>query len=141
MYDRYNDLGSKSVYSGYDGGVRGGGPGTTGSDYDRAANLRRSRSIHAKFPNGGGGGVNGAGAAAAASRRNPYDFLPDEPGKVDPMKGGSPRYSDNYCNEKIDGGRGGGGYGDPQMEREGLYATRTKSGKDAQSLKMYTYIR
>jgi len=69
MYDRYD--GTKSAYNGYDGYGGGGGGGPAG------ANLRRSRSIHAKFGNPGGSG----------SRRNPYDFLPDEPvaGRSDVM--------------------------------------------------------
>ena len=51
MYD-----GSKSCYSGYEGGNAGVGRNST-------SNLRRSRSIHAKLP----------------PRRDPYDYLPDEP--------------------------------------------------------------
>ena len=48
--------GSKSVYAGYSASNAGGSnPG--------ANNLRRSRSIHAKLP----------------PRRDPYDYLPDEP--------------------------------------------------------------
>ena len=54
MRSGYYD-GSRSMYNGYDGG----------SDYMRggSADIRRSRSIHSKLP----------------PRRNPYDYLPDEP--------------------------------------------------------------
>ena len=54
MRSGYYD-GSKSMYNGYDGG----------SDYMRggSTDIRRSRSIMAKLP----------------PRRNPYDYLPDEP--------------------------------------------------------------
>ena len=96
MYDRYND-GTKSMYSGYDN--------------TNSSNLRRSRSIHAKFSN--------ATNTPGMTRRNPYDYLPDEPqAKPDIMQSSmvtnmngttrlaksanpSPRYSDNYANEKL----------------------------------------
>ena len=61
-YDGRGDMrygyydGSKSMYNGYDGG---------GTDYMRngSTDVRRSRSVHSKLP----------------PRRNPYDYLPDEP--------------------------------------------------------------
>lgn len=75
-------------------------------------NLRRTRSIHSKLP----GSMNTPGT----SRRNPYDYLPDEPAqagtKPDIMQSTivnengssrlmatktSPRYGDNYANEKL----------------------------------------
>ena len=54
MRSDYYD-GSKSMYDGYDGG----------SDYIRngMTDVRRSRSVHSKLP----------------PRRNPYDYLPNEP--------------------------------------------------------------
>ena len=56
MYGHDGGGGSKSVYAGYSASNAGGSnPG--------ANNLRRSRSIHAKLP----------------PRRDPYDYLPDEP--------------------------------------------------------------
>ena len=58
--------GTKSMYNGYDGGsdyMRGGGP-TDG---------RRSRSINNRMP----------------PRRNPYDYLPDEPQTMLPPNGAS----------------------------------------------------
>lgn len=58
MYDRYD---SKSGY-GY-------------GDSSYGPNVRRSRSIHAKFA----GGPGGPGASGPGTRRNPYDYLPDEP--------------------------------------------------------------
>ena len=56
-------------FSSYDGG-----PHHPGGAAAAAANLRRSRSIHTKFPPSGVG----------ATRRNPYDYLPDEPPGIGP---------------------------------------------------------
>ena len=72
MYDGY---GSKSCYNGYDGVNTqqprpGGMPG---------ASLRRSRSIHESAVVGGTPSQQQRGLAAAQRRRNPYDYLPDEP--------------------------------------------------------------
>lgn len=109
MYD-----GTKSMYDGYDGMDR------------NAANLRRSRSIHTKFPP----------PNHSVTRRNPYDYLPDEPSKADMMqtesgprlmgKSGSPRYLDSYGNEKMDLYGETGGYGALRggpMGKGGLLAT------------------
>ena len=54
MYGHDGGGGSKSVYAGYSASNAGSNP---------VNNLRRSRSIHAKLP----------------PRRDPYDYLPDEP--------------------------------------------------------------
>ena len=70
MYDGY---GSKSCYNGYEPSRGGGvGGGMVGSS------LRRSRSIHESAVVGGTPSQQ-RGLAAAARRRNPYDYLPDEP--------------------------------------------------------------
>ena len=55
-HDAAGGGGSKSVYGGYSAS-------NTGSNAAVGNNLRRSRSIHAKLP----------------PRRDPYDYLPDEP--------------------------------------------------------------
>ena len=55
MYGHDGGGGSKSVYAGYSASNAGGS--------NPVNNLRRSRSIHAKLP----------------PRRDPYDYLPDEP--------------------------------------------------------------
>ena len=66
MRSGYYD-GTKSMYNGYDGGsdyMRGGGG---------SADVRRSRSINNRLP----------------PRRNPYDYLPDEPQTMLPPTGAS----------------------------------------------------
>ncbi len=62
MYDRYDN---KASYGGYNDGY-----GTA---------VRRSRSIHVGR---GGGAVGGPGGPGGMTRRNPYDYLPDEPAGV-----------------------------------------------------------
>ena len=68
MRSGYYD-GTKSMYNGYDGGsdyMRGGGGGG-------AIDVRRSRSVNNRMP----------------PRRNPYDYLPDEPQTMLPPTGAS----------------------------------------------------
>ena len=115
--------GTKSMYNqpmggggGYGDGRYGGGGyndgyGTSG------ANIRRSRSIHAKFGAGGGPGGPGGGAGGGMSRRNPYDYLPDEPGVVGPgVTGAKPDIMQTSVDQSggtrlVGGGGGGGGVG------------------------------
>ncbi len=133
MYDRYD--GSRSLYNGYDDHRY---PGDSSAARSAAA-LRRTRSIHAKFP---GGVTNTPGM----TRRNPYDYLPDEP--IGTGMGGvgvgskaltdlataksatnSPRYQDNYTSDKLTDvyGQGGAGAG---VRDDTIYGTRGKGGKE-----------
>ncbi len=108
----------QSTYNGYDGSPGG-------------SNLRRSRSIHSKLP------------AAGGPRRNPYDFLPDEPlppgqtmvnesgqSRLLPSKtGASPRYP------PVDGYEGDYGHHMRGKGHEDTYATRQQVGE----MKDYIY--
>ena len=133
MYDRYD---SKSGY-----GYGDGGYGTS---------VRRSRStIHAKFAGGGGpGGVSGSGPPGAGgpmSRRNPYDYLPDEPvgaGVGGPKPDIMQTSVDQSGGTRLLGGPGGGPgakpgasprYGSDATDAygsgaDGVYGSRSKGG-------------
>ena len=97
MYNQPTGMGG--MYNGYDPMV--GGPG----------GLRRSRSIHAKLPQ-----------AAAGTRRNPYDYLPDEPKTGDLLQ--SSMVTENGTSRLVPKSASPRYPGD-SMDTYGTYDTRT----------------